>query len=541
MKSWQTRSFGGLYIITLLWYHRVYHPLTQVQPVPIPRMIPPARIFLTAVCLLSIFAGVREACAGGDQPHSTPKAPVPSAEVQARIVKKLEEIFDFAAAKTPEAQLALAGELHKLSKEAAGNPDEQFVLLRKVMELANTAGDAELMVRAVGEIGSRFDISAADVETRMLLSFARNATTEKRIQSLLDAARPAFEKAMAEHRYDVAHRIVNAQYAACQRPAGQKFRKAISETRDEVRQLYEKYQKFRQALAAIESDPTNAEASLVLGRWYCFVEDDWKRGPSYLAEGTDAELKTLAKHELQKPPEPADQVKLGDRWWDLAKKRKDDDEAPMMRRAGYWYRKAQPTVSGLAKLKIEKRLPKIAELERPKGIGKPSEEPAPQYVPPKSVAAMFGLQPSHWKIEGDGLHGRVGAIDSPSRILTKPFQATSLQFGFRIKAKWYHCIRIEIDGRSYLFSRGHWYNTGTFFVIDGQKVRHRDGPKVTSPEEWHALGATLRDNILTFYYDGQQQWQGPVPANPAGKHTIRVGFASHETTIGLKDVLLQPR
>ena len=113
-----------------------------------------------------------------------------------------------------------------------------------------------------------------------------------------------------------------------------------------------------------------------------------------------------------------------------------------------------------------------------------------------------------------------------------------MQFGFRIKAKWYHCLRLQIDGRSYLYSRGHWQNTGTFVVANDEKLRFRDGPRVTSPGDWHAVAVKIKDDVIAFYYDGKKQWEGKVPAGPKGKHSFQIGFDSHSTTVGIKDLIL---
>ncbi len=320
------------------------------------------KITAMIVCVAALSVpGVWIGNAPAQQPAS--KHPVPSQAVQDEIAKKLGEIFDFAGAKKPEQQVNLAKELFKLSEEAKKNPNEQFVLLRRTMELACDGGNAVLMVRAIDVIGSTFDINAMDVEVTMLQKFAKNAKNAEKISSLMEGSRAVLDKAIEEHRYDAATRLVEALYAAAQRPGGSKYRKRLLEQRTELRNLNQQYQEYRKALAAIEDNPADKAANLVVGRWRCFVENDWEQGLYSLVESGDAELKEAAQRELKaESGSAADSAKVGDAWWELAEKKKDDEKLALMCHAAEWYEKSQEQgVKGLAKIKIEKRLGELEE------------------------------------------------------------------------------------------------------------------------------------------------------------------------------------
>ena len=123
---------------------------------------------------------------------------------------------------------------------------------------------------------------------------------------------------------------------------------------------------LQQAQATLKTNPDAADAHLVLGRWYCFGQGQWKQGFAHLAKCSDDALKAIAQRELTSPPNTAnDQVKLGDAWWDLALAREADEKNLLMLRAGYWYRRALPALtSAIAKAKVRKRLSDIANARR---------------------------------------------------------------------------------------------------------------------------------------------------------------------------------
>jgi hypothetical protein len=106
----------------------------------------------------------------------------------------------------------------------------------------------------------------------------------------------------------------------------------------------------------LESDPGNAEAHLVLGRWYCFSRNEWEKGVPMLALGKDPALKALAAKELEGAGSTDAQLALGDGWWELAEKVNDDSAAAMRARAVYWYAKAAPNLSGVTRMRVEQRM-----------------------------------------------------------------------------------------------------------------------------------------------------------------------------------------
>jgi len=86
------------------------------------------------------------------------------------------------------------------------------------------------------------------------------------------------------------------------------------------------------------------------------ARSDWDAGLPHLAKGGDPAFKSVAEKDLGKPSETADQVALGDRWWDLAEKATGDARGRLRSRAAFWYTQARDRLSGLTLARIEKRI-----------------------------------------------------------------------------------------------------------------------------------------------------------------------------------------
>ncbi len=296
------------------------------------------------------------------------KHPVPSEEARAEVVNQLEEVYDFSKANTSNEKLKLSRELFEQAGKSSGNPAERFVLLHKSMELAGEAGNAIWMLSVVDEIGRRFEIDVLNIQGKTLSKFA-DQTKKKdadRVASFVEASRSYIDRALSQERYDLALNIATLAYRICLKSGSRTLRKEMLDRRHEIQALHDEHKKFQEALAAVKKNPNDAEAHTLLGRLYCFARNDWRQGLPHLAKCNDADLATMAKREVDSPPgEPNAQIDLADAWWDLAQTRKDKEKEALMLHAGYWYRQAQPNVSGgLTKVKLDKRLAEIAKIEQ---------------------------------------------------------------------------------------------------------------------------------------------------------------------------------
>jgi hypothetical protein len=80
-----------------------------------------------------------------------------------------------------------------------------------------------------------------------------------------------------------------------------------------------------------------------------------------LALGNEPKLKTLAENDLKGMDSADAQAEVGDAWWSLSDNRQEVEKKQLQARAGYWYRKAEPTLAGLVKDRVEGRLLTLKE------------------------------------------------------------------------------------------------------------------------------------------------------------------------------------
>ncbi len=292
------------------------------------------------------------------------KLAVPPPDEQQKMGEAIEGSYKISEARSAEDRLRLAGELFAAGKKSQGEPVEKFVLLRKAMELAQSGGDAGLMMEAVDAISNEFDVNALDVKQKVLAGFASGASNLEEIKSFVEATDPVIDEAIADGRYDIAVNIAEIAYRLASGEGDAELRKRTYDRRNSVRKLALKWQGLTDARNTLKTTPDNPAANLAVGRWFCFERGDWKQGLPHLAKCSSPALKGIAAQEVNSPPATPDaQVKLADAWWNLAEKVEGKTKDSLMAHAGQWYGKALDGLpEGFAKAKVKKRLEEAGEV-----------------------------------------------------------------------------------------------------------------------------------------------------------------------------------
>jgi hypothetical protein len=94
----------------------------------------------------------------------------------------------------------------------------------------------------------------------------------------------------------------------------------------------------------------------------------WDLGLPMLAQGNDAGFKAAAEMELLKPSSAAQQVELGDKWYELGKKAKHPEKERLLARAVSWYKQAEPRLSGISQKRVQQRSEEIYQLVPEAGL-----------------------------------------------------------------------------------------------------------------------------------------------------------------------------
>ena len=287
-----------------------------------------------------------------------PKSPIPAEAAQAEATKLVKEVYgdEWAAAKSSTEKQALAKKLLGKADETTDDPVSRFVLLRLARDIATQAIDGRTAYQAIDAMAESFQVDALEMKTVVLTKGASTAQKPAHHKVIAGEALKLADQAVSEDNFTAADKLGKLALAEARR-AGDKD--LVSEVQGRIAKSIDRakaYENVKEARAALEKTPQDPEANLVVGKYLCFMKGDWDEGLPMLALGKDEILKALAKQEIEGAASSTEQVKLGDGWWSLAEKQEGTVKKQTQGRAGYWYQKALPGLSGLIKAKVEKRL-----------------------------------------------------------------------------------------------------------------------------------------------------------------------------------------
>jgi formylglycine-generating enzyme required for sulfatase activity len=124
----------------------------------------------------------------------------------------------------------------------------------------------------------------------------------------------------------------------------------------EAQQREKAFAAVRAAKERLATQPDDAEANLAFGKFLCFAKGDWHRGLPRLARVQDAALGKLAARDVAETNQPAEQVALGDAWWEAANAETTAARKSILLHAAMWYYRASFQLTGTAKSVAEKRI-----------------------------------------------------------------------------------------------------------------------------------------------------------------------------------------
>ncbi len=291
----------------------------------------------------------------------TTPAPVPDEAAVGEAMKLVKEVFQehYDAADTPEEKCQLARRLLGAAKQAPDDAASQYALLIAARAVAAAAGDAKQTLEVVEALAEAFRVDYAAEAAAALDAVSSAARSREQQRDLAKAAMEAADRAVAEDALEKAAELGQIAVGGARRARDGALVQEAAALSARVRKAAAARAAIRDALARLRADPVDPAANQAVGEYYCFGQGDWEKGLAMLALGRDAALAGLARQELEPPGTPEEQLALADAWWAAAGGRSPEAAEAMRRRAGAWYQKAMPGLTGLVKVKATKRLEEV--------------------------------------------------------------------------------------------------------------------------------------------------------------------------------------
>jgi len=357
-------------------------------------------------------------------PSPPPKA-VPPKELLETARKAVKELYgqDLEQRTPIREKQALARKL--LQDAAVGkNPAEQYALLEAAQEAAVQGGDGSLAFEVIGRTAELFEIDSLTMKEEALTAFSKGSHSLNVRQAIAEKAVEVMEEALGQDKFEAATRLGKFALAESLKVRNRELMTHIRNHLKDVEQAAKAFVEVEAAANKLKTNPDDPGANAIVGRYTCLSKGDWDTGLPMLAKSDDESLKALAAKELNNPANAGEQAELAEAWYDLAESEKGTAKKNLQLRAAHWYWRAEPELSGLEKVKVEKRMKALAPLV--------AQMPVPKQVVNKTDGSVLVLIPAgkflggnHW---GDPPSSQNIPIELPSYYLGM-YLVTNAQYG----------------------------------------------------------------------------------------------------------------
>lgn len=289
------------------------------------------------------------------------RKPVPSKEARAASDAAIKELFaeEFDKARTSEAKVALAQRLRKIALEDKDDR-HRFTLLEQARRLAVDAVDLDLALELGADVASNFDVDRDRLDTYTLSQMLESVRKEQ-AGIVAERCLDMIDRALRNEDFDAIPTLGKVAYSAARKARDKDLTDRVGAVAAKFKQAQAAHDAAHQALEKLKTSPTDPAANLAAGQYYCFVKGQWSQGLPLLARGSDEALKAVAEKEVAGADSASDQSALGDAWWQFAEGAQGRSAEIARQRAATWYRRALPMLTGLSKLRVEKRMEEFEE------------------------------------------------------------------------------------------------------------------------------------------------------------------------------------
>ena len=254
----------------------------------------------------------------------------------------------------------IAREMVTKSEQLGDDLAGKYVMLTAAQRIALEVNDIETASDALDQLVETFEMDAYDSRVALLRKTA-NLTQENTFDTrIMDDAWGLSQEAVKRDDYGTATNMVETALAAARRLNDKDRVSKYSRRLFELEKMEASYQKVKESLTLVGDPSEDPKISEQVGRYYCFIKEEWDQGLPHLARSADADLRRLAQRDLQAPTGTELQLELADGWWEMAQRSRSPEDTGMNKRAQYWYEVAlENRPQGLPRLKAELRVKEI--------------------------------------------------------------------------------------------------------------------------------------------------------------------------------------
>jgi len=311
------------------------------------------------------------------------KQPPPSADAQRRSEQTVREIYadDYSTATWADKKLVLSKTLLEQAAKTTAVSD-RWVLVNESLRLATEAGDVDTASKALEVLDREFSVDSLLLQLEMLTKLAQKPIP-KAIEELTRACMKLAEDAShsGHPNAGIGTKSLAVAVSLAKRSKNASLLAEVNQSAIALRERDKDLKETASIEAELESSLDDPDICLKAGKHYCFKLDDWPRGLSLLAKGSDTDLSRLAIAENNLQNTATAVLTMADAWYQWSTSERGATKSAAEDHARGLYQKTLKSLTGLELARVEKRIASLAT--------NASDPTRPAKDGPKSIPGLF--------------------------------------------------------------------------------------------------------------------------------------------------------
>jgi hypothetical protein len=293
------------------------------------------------------------------------RLPVPSAEEHTRRLAEARTIFEvqLKEAVKPTQKASLAQIILTAADNTKSDSNARYVLIDLARKVYIQAGEVARSLAAARTLEKEFEVTEDELYIATIESLDEATLPPDERMALAKAAIDLAEELLAADEFEQAEKIsvVAAQSANKQKDA--ELRKEIVQRRSQIVRVATAAKAAQPSATLLATMPDDRAANLAVGKFRCFVLEDWEAGlPNFVKSGDPLFAAPAALDLATSSGKSADLAAAGEAWLKLAADTRSiarEDRPAIQRRAKAHLTAAIPGLVGLDRVRVEKRLEEV--------------------------------------------------------------------------------------------------------------------------------------------------------------------------------------
>ena len=286
---------------------------------------------------------------------------LPAPEVITQKEAEVRDIFrdEFRKAGSSDQRLQVAKQMLAVADKTNDDPGGRYALQRIARDIYMGEHKYQMAFETVGTIVESFkDADEYALKLDAMKAVKSFTTTQASVYS--SQALTMAEDALENGRPRIAASLCATLRTALGRRIPSRTGKVLVDLESDLKIAMDLREQYERAAMQLESNPDDAAALAVVGRYLCFGDNNWDEGLPYLAKSNDELLKKAATLELQYDSASNNDMEVAEAWYQAAKQSAGTlQKRRLFDHANRWYLSARTSAKGLAIIKIDRRLEEL--------------------------------------------------------------------------------------------------------------------------------------------------------------------------------------